>query len=448
MQSSGTKLTGEQKQAIGLLSIGTFLEYFDLMLYVHMAILLNELFFPKTDPFTLSLISAIAFCSSYVLRPVGALIFGYIGDHIGRKHTVVITTLLMSISCVIMANLPTYEQIGITAAWLVTICRMIQGISSIGEITGSQLYLTEITTPPIQYPVVALILLASSVGSVTALGVASLCSAYGFNWRIAFWIGAGIALVGSYARSALRETPEFVNAKLRLKRIFEDAGKNPQLLKNNYIIKEKVNKKVVLSLFLIDCALPVFFYLTYIHFGNFLKNTFNYSGSEVIYHNFKVGLIYLACAIIQTYLSYKIHPLKILRTRMQIFAIFILLYPYLLGNISTPFHLLIFQACIIVFAPSNFPAVSVFFKHIPIFKRFTYSSVLHAVSHALIYVVTSFGLIYLVKQFGQTGVLIIIIPICVGFIYGMRYFEKLEKETGNYPQKDTSCVSSDERELA
>ena len=67
-------LTKEQKQAVGLLSIGTFLEYFDLMLYVHMAVLLNELFFPKTDPHTASLLTALAFCSTFVLRPIGALI--------------------------------------------------------------------------------------------------------------------------------------------------------------------------------------------------------------------------------------------------------------------------------------------------------------------------------------------------------------------------------------
>ena len=74
-------LTREQKEAVGLLSIGTFLEYFDLMLYVHMAVLLNELFFPKYDPFTNSLLSAFAFCSTYLLRPFGALLFGYIGDN-------------------------------------------------------------------------------------------------------------------------------------------------------------------------------------------------------------------------------------------------------------------------------------------------------------------------------------------------------------------------------
>jgi MFS transporter, MHS family, proline/betaine transporter len=70
-------LTREQKEAVGLLSIGTFLEYFDLMLYVHMAVLLNELFFPKTDPGTASILSAFAFCSTFVFRPFGALIFGW-----------------------------------------------------------------------------------------------------------------------------------------------------------------------------------------------------------------------------------------------------------------------------------------------------------------------------------------------------------------------------------
>ncbi|WP_425360265.1 MULTISPECIES: MFS transporter [unclassified Candidatus Tisiphia] len=120
-----TTLTKEQKEAVGLLSIGTFLEYFDLMLYVHMAVLLNELFFPKTDPHTATILSGAAFCSTYLLRPFGAVIFGWIGDNIGRKATVIITTFMMSLSCLVMANLPTYEKIGVSAAWLITICRIL-----------------------------------------------------------------------------------------------------------------------------------------------------------------------------------------------------------------------------------------------------------------------------------------------------------------------------------
>jgi len=110
-----SSLDYKQREAVGILQIGTFLEYFDLMLYVHMAVVLNPLFFPKADPHIERLISAIAFCTPFIFRPFGALVFGYIGDTYGRKSTVIITTSMMAISCVVMANLPTYAQIGIAA---------------------------------------------------------------------------------------------------------------------------------------------------------------------------------------------------------------------------------------------------------------------------------------------------------------------------------------------
>jgi len=130
-------------RVIGLLSLGTFLEYFDLFLYAHMAVLLNNIFFPPTDSQAQTLVTAFAFCSSFVFRPLGAIIFGYIGDNYGRKITVVITTFMMAVTCLIMAMAPMYDQVGIAAAWIVTFCRLLQGISSLGEITAAQMYLTE-----------------------------------------------------------------------------------------------------------------------------------------------------------------------------------------------------------------------------------------------------------------------------------------------------------------
>ncbi|XVN41542.1 MAG: MFS transporter [Rickettsia endosymbiont of Argas persicus] len=184
-----SSLTKQQKEAVGLLSIGTFLEYFDLMLYVHMAVLLNELFFPKADIHTQAIYAALAFCSTYVVRPFGALIFGWIGDNIGRKAIVIITTFMMACSCIIMATLPTYNQIGITATLLMVMCRIIQSLSSSGEIVGVQLYLTELTKPPLRYFVVALILSTADLGGMGALLVASFTTMQDVNWRIAFsWV--------------------------------------------------------------------------------------------------------------------------------------------------------------------------------------------------------------------------------------------------------------------
>ena len=211
-------LDKDQKQSIFILSIGTFLEYFDLMLYVHMAVILNELFFPKTDPAIATLISSAAFCTTYFFRPSGALIFGWIGDNIGRKVTVLMTILLMSLSCLLMANLPTYAQIGISASWILIICRIIQGMTSMGEIIGAELYLMETIKPPIQYSAVALIEACFALGGMAALGVAAFFITFGLNWRFAFWLGAVLALVGSFARTNLRETPEFIDGRRKIRR--------------------------------------------------------------------------------------------------------------------------------------------------------------------------------------------------------------------------------------
>jgi MHS family proline/betaine transporter-like MFS transporter len=428
-----TTLTKERIEAAGLLSIGTFLEYFDLMLYVHMAVLLNELFFPKYEAFAASLLTAFTFCSSYIFRPIGALIFGSIGDRMGRKATVIITTTIMAVACLIMANVPTYAQIGISASILVTICRALQGMSSVGEIVGAELYLTESTSPPIQYPVVAFIGIASIIGSTAALGIASLVTSFSLNWRLAFWVGAGIALVGGVARTTLRETPEFVNAKLRLKKKYEKVNLDVKELENNPIINEKVNIKTTLYLFVINCMWPVCFYYAYMHCGNILKTSFGYSAEQVIHHNFFISLIHLTSLILVGCLSYKIYPLKIIKVKWVLFSILIISSPYLLNNVSSPFYLSLIQIAIVVFVSSRFPAVSIFYRYFPIFKRYTCNSIIYAISHSLMYIVTSFGVIYLTKYFGNYGLLIIMFPIIVGCLYGYNHFEKLEKEAGRYP---------------
>ena len=134
----------EERHATLILSFGTFLEYFDFMLYVHMAVLLNDLFFSKTDNFSASLLTSLAFCSTFIFRPIGALLIGWLGDTYGRRSTVIITSFSMCASCIVMFFLPTYEQVGIVASWAVTACRIVQGLSSMGEIVGAQLYLTEL----------------------------------------------------------------------------------------------------------------------------------------------------------------------------------------------------------------------------------------------------------------------------------------------------------------
>ena len=431
-----SSLSRQQKEAISLLQIGTFLEYFDLMLYVHMAVLLNELFFPKTDPHTAALLTAFAFCSTYVLRPFGALIFGYIGDNIGRKTTVIITTMMMSISCMIMANLPTYAEIGISAAWIVTICRMVQGMSSMGEIVGCQVYVTEITKPPEQYPAVTFISVASTFGAVAALGIASLVTSSGFNWRIAFWVGACIAIVGSVARIKLRETPEFVDMKRKLhidldKKHLKNEVKELRISAVKKYIKrckkEKISRTTIASCFLIQCGWPFSFYLGYMYFNPLLKEH-GYSVEDIIFHNFLLSIIVLASNAIWAILSYKIHPLKIIKGKAKVFGILVLLVPFVASQASHYYQIFALQTLLFSTFLGSPPADAILIKAMPVFKRFTTTSFIYALSRALIYLITSFGLVYLTEAFGYYGVWVIGAPFCIGFLWAVNHFEKLEKK--------------------
>ena len=437
-----SSLNREQKEAIGLLQIGTFLEYFDLMLYVHMAILLNELFFPKTDPHTASLIAAFAFCSTFVLRPFGALIFGYIGDHIGRKSTVIITTLMMSISCVIMANLPTYAQIGISATWIITICRMVQGLSSMGEVMGAEIYITEITKPPIQYPATSLPSVAASVGGMAALGVAALVTTYEGNWRIAFWIGAGIAVVGSIARTRLRETPEFIEGKRKSQKEIEERYKNEkkkecELGKFERKFKEQtVNKKNLITYFFIGCGWPLCFYLAYMYFNPLLKETYGYSGEDIIFHNFFLSITSIFFYTFLVFISYKIHPLKILKFKFYFFAIITILLPFLISMATSPLHIFLIQMTILTAPLGGTPAPCIFIKHFPTLKRFTATSFIYALTRASMYTITSFGLVYLTDLFSHYGLWIIMIPVNIGFLWGVNHYIKLEQESGDFYKQD------------
>ena len=128
-----------------LVFIGVFAEYLNLMIYVHTVFLLNNLFFPQGDCFNSKMLSAGAFCSVYVFRPIGALILGYIADKISQKLVFIISSIIMLLCSTTMLFVPTYDQIGITASIMVSICRMLQGISTMSESIGANIYLTGIT---------------------------------------------------------------------------------------------------------------------------------------------------------------------------------------------------------------------------------------------------------------------------------------------------------------
>jgi len=436
-----SSLSREQKEALGLLQIGTFLEFFDLYLYVHMAVLLNEIFFPKYDPYMTSILAAATFCSTYVFRPIGALIFGRIGDRVGRKATIIITTSMMAVSCIVMANLPTYAQIGATAAWVMIFCRIAQSLSSMGEVVGAEVYLTETIHRPARYPAVAFLEVSANLGALLALGIAFLVTSSGLNWRIAFWAGAAIAIVGAVARRRLRETPDFLEMKRQwLKKGIEEMNLEADSVLGsregatyNAAWKEPIRFKTLVSYFSVSCGWPLCMYIVYFYFNPTLKESFGYSPEDIIRHNFFLVVVSLITNIIVTYLSYRIHPLKINKIR-GIFGFCLLVsLPFLVTELTSVTQLFLIQASILIMALNDMPSVAVFLRNFPLYRRVTFASLLWSLSRAVMFVITSFGLIYLGNCFGHFGLWIIILPTAFAFLYGINHFKELERKRNLYP---------------
>ena len=430
--TNSSKLNKEQKQAIGLLSIGTFLEYFDLMLYVHMAVLLNELFFPKTDPFTASLLSAFAFCSTYFLRPFGAIIFGYIGDNFGRKLAIILTTIMMTISCTTIAILPPYAQIGITASWIITICRMVQGMAASAESRGAEIYITESIKPPAQYAAVAIITVFSAIGTTVAIGVGAIFTNIKwfeydeYTWRAAFFIGASVGLIGAAARASLKEASEFANKKKLLKEQF----KTNKIEWDNKEIGHSIgefSRWTALSYFFICCARPPCFYFIYIYCSDVLKNDLGLTAGQVLSNNFWVSIVDMLGLVFYSYISTKVYPIKILKAKLILFFACIIFFPAIMDAYPNVTSVFVFQCLASVFVFDHIPATPILYKYFPIMKRFTYTGIISAFAKLLTYVITSFGLVYSTKYCGYYGIFLILVPVGILFYFSVNHFEKLDR---------------------
>jgi MHS family proline/betaine transporter-like MFS transporter len=429
-----TQLTRHQKEAIGLLSFGTFLEYFDLMLYIHMAVLLNELFFPKTnDPYIISLYAALAFCSNYIFRPIGGFIIGWIGDKMGRKVTVMITSFTMAIACIVIATTKTYAEIGIAATITITICRILQGFSSMGEITGAYMYCAESLKSPLKYSMSTLIVVFAQLGGLFALIISFIALRSAFDWRLAFWIGAGIAVIGFVARTRLRETAEFADFKRRMRNKAEQSGQDIKAIENLAIYREKVDIKAALSYFVISFPATIWKYIAYIYAAVILKNTFGFNTEEIIIHNFGVAISGVLVNLMYAYLVKKIHPLKITKYRIYFIFLFLPFIPYYLNNLTSPWEVMLLQILVFSVSPSTGGHLDALcYKYFPIAKRFTTGAFIFGVSHSLGYVLSSFGFVYIMHCFGSYGIWVYTTPILIAYVFAVKYIKKLEIKDGSY----------------
>ena len=198
--------------------VGTTIEFFDFYIYATAAVLIfPHLFFPaSTDPTTATIQSLATFALAFIARPIGAAIFGHLGDRIGRKATLVAALMTMGISTVSIGLLPTYAHIGIAAPLLLALCRLGQGLGLGGEWSGAVLLATENAPEGKRAWYGMFPQLGAPIGFILATGsfllLGALMSEADFmqwGWRIPFIASALLVIVGLWIRLQLHETPAF-----------------------------------------------------------------------------------------------------------------------------------------------------------------------------------------------------------------------------------------------
>ncbi|MGB8268062.1 MAG: MFS transporter, partial [Priestia megaterium] len=207
------------KKSVFATGVGNAMEWFDFGLYSYLAVIISQNFFSAVENDQLKLVFTFAtFAIAFLMRPLGGVIFGRIGDKLGRKVVLTTTIILMAFSTLLIGLLPTYDQIGIWAPILLLIARIIQGFSTGGEYAGAMVYIAESSPDNKRNVLGSGLEIGTLVGYILASLLASLLffilsdkQMASWGWRIPFLLGLPLGLIGFYLRRSLGETPIFEN---------------------------------------------------------------------------------------------------------------------------------------------------------------------------------------------------------------------------------------------
>jgi MHS family proline/betaine transporter-like MFS transporter len=192
--------------------IGNGLELYDFTLYGIFTPAFAILFFPSSDPNAALLAGLIALAVGYFARPLGAAVFGHVGDRIGRKKALSLSIVLMAFATTGIGLLPTYAAIGFLAPLTLVLCRLLQGFCAGGEMNGAAIFLLEHSNQRQANLASALVFLVGGLGSLLAAlsgGIFLRPSIPEWGWRIPFILGGIVGLIGLYIRYQVDESPEF-----------------------------------------------------------------------------------------------------------------------------------------------------------------------------------------------------------------------------------------------
>ncbi len=221
------------RRLAGASAIGNVLEWYDFAVYGFFAPIIGKQFFPSDDPVFSLIASFGAFAAGFFMRPVGAALFGYVGDKFGRSKALFFSVMMMAIPTGLIAILPTAESWGVAAAVMMVVLRMAQGLAVGGEYTSSVVYLAEHSPANRRALFSAFPLNGANIGILMASGVGAALSGLlsaddlaAWGWRVAFGIGILVGLVGMLMRRGLKDTPTDLPEKSPVILAFRDHWRN------------------------------------------------------------------------------------------------------------------------------------------------------------------------------------------------------------------------------
>lgn len=242
--------TNVSKKAVVATALGNAMEWFDFGIYSYLAVTIGKVFFPETTGILQLVYSFATFAVAFIVRPLGGMFFGMLGDKLGRKKILTITLVLMSLSTLSMGLIPGYATIGALAPILLLLARLIQGFSTGGEYSGAMTFIAESSPDKKRGFFSSGLEVGTLVGYIAGSAVVTILNyllgpekMLDWGWRIPFFIAAPMGLIGLYLRNHLEETPVFEamneekhkeNEKGLIKKVFVYHW--PQLLKGVVLV--------------------------------------------------------------------------------------------------------------------------------------------------------------------------------------------------------------------
>jgi MHS family proline/betaine transporter-like MFS transporter len=275
----------KKKREIFSILIGTSIEYFDNALFMNFLFIISPLFFPTDNPITSRLLATGTFAAGYILRPLGGIFFGHLGDKLGRKKSLYLSMIVMVVPTFIIGILPTYQQIGLLAPTILICCRLIQNFCIGGETAGGLVSLIEHAHPNHKGIVASLLTVGAMLGSLVGVGLGfcflqPIFSDWG--WRIPFLLGSIFGLIGVVTRLRFSETAAF-----------EQAKKEKRLLKQPFLDLLKNNFRELLHTVGMAAVYVSVYYTIFVYISDILKRDLGIEAHEVMKINFYVILLWL-----------------------------------------------------------------------------------------------------------------------------------------------------------